>query len=151
MFASLSRWGLPPSKLPEYHYLQCSRPCPREVLPPPKLPNKIIAIYEVRAAQVGIATLEVNKVSQFTMFAPLSRWGLPPSNLPKYRYLHCSCPCPREVLPPVNLPRYRCLPCSHPCPRQLLPPPLGEPLGTLGEPSWATDSTSLLRYGIRTL
>ena len=37
---------------------------------------------------MGIAAFDVTKVLLFKVL-PLPRWGLPPSTLPKYRYLQC--------------------------------------------------------------
>ena len=46
-----------------------------------------ITIYNDPApAQVECVTSKVTKVLLFIMILPLSRWGVPPSELPRYRY-----------------------------------------------------------------
>ena len=52
--------------------------------------------------QVRFSTLEITKVPLFMVFPSLPRWGLPPSQLPKYRYLPCPPPCPGGVSRPRN-------------------------------------------------
>ena len=88
------------SELPSFWYLQCSRPCPGGMSLLRSYQS--IAICTVRApAQIGCPALDVikallfavfvflprlgdvplTKVVLFTVFAPLLRWGVPPSKL----------------------------------------------------------------------
>ena len=122
VFPPLPRWGSPPSKLPKYRYLLCSHPCPGGARRSRSYQR--IAIYHVRApaqvgsppskllkyrcfsrsppAQVGLAALEVTKVS---LFIVSHRSGSLLSKLSKYCYWACPCPCPK--VSPLIVP--------HPC------------------------------------
>ena len=124
---------MPPSKLPKYRYLQCSRPCPSGAS---RLRSyQSIAIYCVRAsAQVGCPTTKFTQVSLLIVFARLPNRGVLPSKLARFFYLQCSHPCPGGVsslritkalqftlflprwgVPLSKLPKHRYLQCSCPC------------------------------------